>query len=111
MLNFTRQERQVLLFLISIALIGSGARFLEKKYSKVQVMVNNYQDIWKIDLNNSSSTALISVPGIGPVLSGRIIEYRNNHGGFKEVEELKNIKGISGYKYEKIRDYLTLDKQ
>ena len=111
MLNFTRQERQVLLFLIIIALIGFGASFLAKRYSKVKVMINNYQDIWKIDLNNSSQEALMSVSGIGPALSGRIIEYRDNQSGFKEVEELKNIKGISGYKYEKIKEYFTLDKQ
>ena len=108
MLSLTRQERQVVLFFVSVALVGIGLDFLAKRYSKAQVAINNYQDIGKIDLNSADKELLISVSGIGEKLAGRIIEYRQRNGCFQELEELKNIKGISDYRYEKIKDSFIL---
>lgn len=47
-----------------------------------------------IDLNDATAEDLESLPGIGPVLAGRILEYRDANGGFKSVDELKNVSGI-----------------
>jgi competence protein ComEA len=48
-----------------------------------------------LDLNRSDSTSLVALPGIGPVLSVRIIRYRNLLGGFACVEQLKEVYGLS----------------
>jgi hypothetical protein len=53
MLGLTVQERQVILFLISVALIGTGANFFFKKYTPVQNILCLNQDIGKISLNSA----------------------------------------------------------
>jgi comEA protein len=47
-----------------------------------------------VNINTASSKELQKLPGIGPVLARRIMEYRTQHGEFKSIEELKKVKGI-----------------
>lgn len=56
----------------------------------------------KIDLNSADSTTLEKLPGIGPVLSARIIKYRNKLGGFHSPTQLKEVYGMSDSTYGKI---------
>lgn len=108
MLSLTRQERQVVLFLISVALTGAGIDFFVKRYSPVKTMANFSRDIGKINLNTADRDLLINIPGIGEKLAQRILEYRNKNSSFGDIEELRNIKGITAYRYEKIKDYLVV---
>jgi competence protein ComEA len=47
-----------------------------------------------LDLNRADSTALDALPGIGPVMAGRILAYRREHGGFRSADELLAVKGV-----------------
>lgn len=60
----------------------------------------------KIDLNLADSQALDKLPGIGPVLSARIIKYRNKLGGFHSIEQLKEVYGLPDSTYDKISLHL-----
>jgi competence protein ComEA len=62
----------------------------------------------KINLNTATRAELESLPGIGPVLAQRIIEYRDAHGPFQSVEELLNVDGIGPSLLEKIRDLVEI---
>lgn len=62
----------------------------------------------KININTASVTELDSLPGIGPVYAGRIIDYRNANGGFKSPEEIMKVKGIGTKTFEKFRDRITI---
>lgn len=104
MFSLTRQERGVILFLITMALVGRGIEFLIKKYSSVRTFLCFNQDIGKVNLNKADKETLIGVPGIGERLAQRIIEHREKQGDFEEIEELKKIKGITAYRYEKFKD-------
>jgi competence ComEA-like helix-hairpin-helix protein len=104
MFNLTREEQRVSLFFIAVALIGVGLNFLVKVNSAARAIVRMYEDVAKVDLNRADKHLLMEVPGIGEKLSGRIIEYRREQGAFKDIGELKKIKGITGYRYEKIKD-------
>nr|BAL53756.1 competence protein ComEA [uncultured Acetothermia bacterium]BAL59454.1 competence protein ComEA [Candidatus Acetothermum autotrophicum] len=56
-----------------------------------------------LDLNIATLEELIDLPGIGPVLAKRIIEYREAHGGFKNIEELLQIRGIGPKRLEQLK--------
>ncbi|HEX2969397.1 MAG TPA: helix-hairpin-helix domain-containing protein [Bacteroidales bacterium] len=62
-----------------------------------------------LELNRCDSAMLERLPGIGPVLSSRIIRYRNLTGGFISVEQLKEVYGLSSETFEKIRPLITAD--
>lgn len=108
MLNFTPQEQKVFLFLLILSLIGSGTGFLSKKFVPVKRLLTSYQDIGKVALNEADMESLMGVKGIGEKLAQRIIEYRKNQHGFQNIEELKNIKGMSEYRYNKVKDYFII---
>jgi len=57
-----------------------------------------------LNLNTASVQELDALPGIGPVLARRIVEFRQKKGGFKRVEELLAIPGISEKKWKVIKE-------
>lgn len=61
----------------------------------------------KISLNTATMEELDSLPGIGPAIAQRIIDYRNTI-PFVELEQIKEVKGIGDKMYEKIKDLITL---
>ena len=64
-------------------------------------------DNHSIDINHADSTALVGLPGIGPITARKIIDYRNKYGPFPDLKSLRNVKGIGEKKFAKILPYLT----
>ena len=63
----------------------------------------------KIDINSAAASELEQLPGIGEVLSARIIEYRDQHGKFIRIEEILNVPGIGEKRYESLKDYIKAE--
>ncbi len=63
---------------------------------------------YPLDLNSAAAEALQSLPGIGEVLSQRIVDYREEHGPFTDTEQLMNVYGIGQQLYESIQGYITV---
>lgn len=61
-----------------------------------------------ININSASAVELEELPGIGPALSQRIVDYRTANGPFASVEDLKSVKGIGPAAFEHIRDLVTV---
>jgi competence protein ComEA len=63
---------------------------------------------YRVDINLASQPELESLPGIGPVLAARIIEYRGANGPFTTVDQLTEIDGISAALVDEIRSLVTV---
>ena len=62
----------------------------------------------KININTADAETLDKLPGIGEATANKIIDYRNDNGKFKSIEEIKNVKGIGESKYEEIKDWICV---
>ena len=62
----------------------------------------------KININKATKEELDTLPGIGESTAQKIIKYREEHGSFKNIEELKEVKGIGDTKYEEIKDLVDI---
>lgn len=63
-----------------------------------------------VDLNSATKEELEAVKGIGSTKADAIIEYRKQHGAFKSVDELNNVKGFGDKSVEKFRSEFTVNK-
>jgi competence protein ComEA len=62
----------------------------------------------KINLNTASKDELVSLPGIGESIAEQIMIFRDEHGAFSSLEQLRKIKGIGAKKFEKLLPYVNL---
>lgn len=62
----------------------------------------------QVNLNTATAEQLETLPGIGPDLAQRILDYRTDNGPFKTIDGLLNVKGIGEGKLAKFRDQVTV---
>ncbi|MDD5355738.1 MAG: helix-hairpin-helix domain-containing protein [Candidatus Omnitrophica bacterium] len=112
MFYLTSQERKTVIFVLALLILGIGLDFSRKNarprhlfdYEAVQRKLSK-----KVDINKAPLSEISSIDGISEQLAKDIIEYRNLEGGFKDINELKNIKGIKDKKLESLKKYITID--
>lgn len=63
----------------------------------------------KVNINAADAAALESLPGIGPTLAQRILDYRQANGPFGQIEDIVQVSGIGPATFEKMRDLITTD--
>jgi competence protein ComEA len=61
-----------------------------------------------VNLNTATKDELVALSGIGPARAQAILDYRSQHGGFKSVDELKDVKGIGARRFEKLKAEFTV---
>jgi competence protein ComEA len=61
-----------------------------------------------INLNTATLAQLDTLPGVGPVLAQRILDYRTRHGSFRSVSELRQVDGVGDARYEQLRHLVTV---
>ena len=61
-----------------------------------------------LDVNRAKQQDFERLPGIGPVLARRIVEYRESRGAFQDIEQLRRVKGIGKKTFEGIRAFVTV---
>lgn len=80
--------------------LGSEAEFSTAAFSGTSSLVN---------LNTAGQAELETLPGIGPALASRIIQYRVENGQFSEIEDVMKVSGIAEGKFEQIKYLITVD--
>ncbi|MNY29382.1 ComE operon protein 1 [compost metagenome] len=61
-----------------------------------------------VALNAATLAQLDALPGIGPAIAGDILAYRSKHGGFRSLDELREVPGIGERKLSRLRPFLRL---
>jgi competence protein ComEA len=64
----------------------------------------------RVDLNKVSFEELCTFPNVGEVMAQKILDYRQQQGGFRTIEELKKIKGIGNKLFSQLRDYVYVEE-
>ena len=62
----------------------------------------------QININTADEKTLDELPGVGPAMAKRIVEYRETEGAFQSIEDIKKIKGIGEAKFNRMKDKLCL---
>lgn len=63
----------------------------------------------KIDLNTATLQQLQLLPGIGPAMAQRILDYRDAAGGFETIQDITNVSGIGEMTFEKLKNYIKVE--
>ncbi len=118
-----RREQAVLLLLTAAFLIGAGVSHFRRVALKRQAALSPIAVVddmsaarstdssvarAPVDLNQATLRELDRLPGIGPVLAARIVEYRQHRGGFRRVSDLQAVTGIGEKKYSALKDLVTV---
>ena len=64
----------------------------------------------KIDINKATQEELETLSGIGPSTANKIVQYRQDNGNFKSIEDIKNVNGIGESKYNEIKEKIIVKK-
>jgi competence protein ComEA len=62
----------------------------------------------KVNINTADAVVLDTLPGVGPAMAQKIIDYRKSNGAFRMLEDIKNVPGIGESKYLNLKDKITL---
>jgi competence protein ComEA len=62
----------------------------------------------KVNINTATAEELDTLPGVGPSIAQRIIDYRTTHGPFRSIEDIKKVKGIGDATFEELKDKITV---
>ena len=81
----------------------------DKAEEQKQIKDEIKPDTIRIELNGATSEGLLKLYGIGPVLSGRIVKYRDLLGGFYSVEQLKEVYGLDPETFESLKNKVTVN--
>lgn len=103
MLNFTLEEKKVILFLLAIGFFGVFINVLAKLNCPVKKLICPQVSLARLDLNKISLEELFKTKCLPQKTAQRIIAYRLEHGAFVNLDGLKEVWGIGEKRYEKLK--------
>lgn len=117
--NLTKEEKTILIFIITSLALGLGIlHFKRTNFYKENVSLKldktvgqikkEIEESKQVNINKATAGELTKLHGIGEVLAKRIVDYRDTHGDFITKEDIKKVKGIGPKKYEDMKDFLLM---
>jgi competence ComEA-like helix-hairpin-helix protein len=127
---FTKVERNIVVFLSGIFLLGllisaikgkffnnknDGLTLVAKDEEVAKIISSNNSNTdeiyHKIDINSADIDLLVTLKGVGPKTAEKIIEKREKLGGFNKIEDILQVSGIGQKTFDKFSDYIIVNKQ
>lgn len=123
--TFTPQETKALIFLLAALIVGSGITLYKRNHPRfapelvpqktdltVEQTTGGFSDRAQserllIDINRATAEELELLPGLGPALSRRVVEYRKINGPFARIEDLVRVQGIGPITLQRIKDQIS----
>ena len=121
---FTKPEKIFLVILSVLLLVGATVLYIKESRPRPEITVikegikeeltlgeveERLKESRRVNINTASAKELESIPGIGEVLSLRIIEYRDSRGGFESEADLLSVEGLGKKKLESIKEYIKFE--
>jgi comEA protein len=108
MIKFNKREAIVLITILFLLVVINIIGYCRREHWKKQYSLIIEELTCQISINSANQTELETLPGIGPALAQRIIDYRKEYGNFRSLDGLKCVRGIGEEKYRKILPYIKL---
>jgi len=114
----TEKERVTLAVLGTLALIALGILLWQRQKPPLVIEPAGAQTAqWdaalasarQVDINTADAAELERLPGVGPTLAQRIVDYRSTHGQFQFPDDLQQVQGIGPKTYETLREHATVE--
>ncbi len=109
MFIISRSERHTVLALLIFGTLCLTFSYFQKILSDIETIEIEEKRVL-ININIATVGELERLPGIGPVFATKIVNYREDIGGYSSVEELKDIDGIGNKKFESIKDLVAINE-
>ncbi|MCF7870987.1 MAG: helix-hairpin-helix domain-containing protein [Candidatus Omnitrophica bacterium] len=106
MFSLSPPEKKVLIAIAFIIFLGTTIRYFNLEVKNESIPQSDSKRFKVININQATSSELQKIPGLGPVLSRRVIEYRKAHSFFKTISDLEKVKGIGKKKVKIIAEYI-----
>lgn len=110
MTPLTPQEKKVFLFISFVLLLGLSLSYFKKTTGCNVCLIDIYgkKTLSPVELNTATRGQLLKIRAIGPKTADDILALRARMGGFKSIEELKAVKGLSEEKIANLREFLYI---
>ena len=116
MFDLTVQEKKVIIALGAFAVLGLAVLAYRTYFARPKLQIIHAADYKKIiesrsavNINTADISRIETLPGIGPKLAKKIVEYRTGPGPFLLKEDLMKVKGIGQDKFDGIKDLIVLE--
>jgi competence ComEA-like helix-hairpin-helix protein len=106
MFSLSPPEKKVLIAIAFIIFLGTTIRYFNLEVKDESISQPSSKRVKVININQATALELQKIPGLGPVLSRRVIEYRKAHPFFKTISDLEKVKGIGKKKAKIITEYI-----
>jgi competence ComEA-like helix-hairpin-helix protein len=107
MFYLTPQERKFVCVVLIVFTAGSAVQLLLRRDIAPMRWARHARQ-FKIHINSARIDQLQMLPGIGAKLAARIVDYRQENGPFKSLEDLQHVHGLTKKRFEHIKDLVAL---
>ncbi len=112
--SLTSRDQKIVVGVCLFLLLWAGWRWVDlSRWGEAEIEVHRLSAMkssYLIDINEANWLEYAMLDGVGEVLAKRIVLYREKHGPFSAVEDLRNVKGIGKKTFKKIEPHLVMRK-